>query len=293
MNNKEKTFIKKFKKLVLKRVNVYRKARKLFVKNNQQHKKYIDKTLILFNPLLSKVDKYKNISYKLKKGHIFSFYYSSNKENPELILEITIRSLLSPTSLSMVKEPYIDIDYKNNTKDNKNKLEPLSFVGEISKYLLKNELKIVSKITSYTNNYFKWKQPIDVKIKKLTEEYKTYEIILKNLHLPYFIKYLKEGFILNPTSPYTDARYKFFTGSTYGWIKNITKIQLLNDKEIKFIYLDDSNNLQTFSLFPEGNIQSYIKKYFLGEGLLPYIDSPKIYVKIVRSLFEEIESTKE
>ena len=294
MNSKEKNFLKKISKLVFKRVNVTRKAKILWGKNIQQHQKYINKSLSTFNPLISKLSKYKNISYEFKKNHIFEFYYSDNQNKSQLFFSITLFSLLTPNSVSKLKPPYIEVNYFKNNNNLKEKLEILSFVGEISRYLLKNESKIIFKLNSYANNYIKFRQPIIIKMDKLTEESKILKTTTKNIHLPYFIKYLKEGLSLNLKSPYTDLPFFFITNDPdIGNLKNITKIQLLNNNEIVFTYLDNSNNSQTYSIFPEGNIQSYIKHMFLGEGILPYINTPKIYTKLVDLIFNGIESTKE
>jgi hypothetical protein len=294
MNSKEKNFLKKISKLVFKRVNVTRKAKILWAKNIQQHQKYINKSLSIFNPLISKLSKYKNISYKFKKNHIFEFYYSDNQNKSQLIFSITLFSLLTPTSMSIIKPPYIEVNYFKNNNNLKEKLEILSFVGEISRYLLKNNSTITSKLISYSNNYMKFRQPIIIKMNKLTKESSILKTTTKNIHLPYFIKYLKEGLSLNLKSPYTDHPYFFPTDDPdKGNLKNITKIQLLNNNEIEFTYLDDSNNSQTYSIFPKDNIQSYIKYNFLGEGILPYIDTPKVYVKLVDLIFNRIELTKE
>ena len=116
-----------------------------------------------------------------------------------------------------------------------------------------------------------------------------FKILQKNIHLPYFIKYLKEGITLNSSIPNIKPIPYSFDVDWEDRIENITKIQLLNDKEIKFTYLDDSNNLQTHSIFPEDNIQSFIKNEFLGKGLLPYIATPKIYPEFLEILNQQLK----
>lgn len=289
MNNKENVIAKKISKFLIGRVKLTPKIEAIHQKNNQQHKKYLDKVLALFNPLISKTNNYKNISYKIQKGSNLNFYQTNNKGNSNLILEVKFNRLVNNTSISVVNKPYMDVVFYKSKCNLKEKLESLSFIGEISKYLLKNESKISSKLVSFTNDFIKWKQPLIIKLNKLLKKDNELQNTSKNIHLPYFIKYLKEGITLNSSIPNIKPIPYSFDVDWEDRIENITKIQLLNDKEIKFTYLDDSNNLQTHSIFPEDNIQSFIKDEFLGKGLLPYIATPKVYPEFLKILNQQLK----
>ena len=283
MTEKDRAFKQKYLKLFFKKQNTRSSFKKLLNKHQNNYLNYISKVNKVFNPLLLKINNNPEFLYKIstKKFGFEVYYINNNKE--ELILELYIKNLLIPQSKSLIGEIDIDLNFYKNTNINiEKKLKCLILVGDISKYLIKDKAKIISKLTSLSNNLLKKQLPLKSKIFLLQEKYVKEYNIVKNYHAYQLFEYLNKGVELNLTHPLIEKPYSLSSKITPP-IQNIKEVKLINSKEIKFTHLNNLNNLATTTLKRE-NLLTFIKDEFLSSPFIEYITYPKIYPEIVHEI---------
>jgi hypothetical protein len=285
MVNKYKTFEKNF----LNKRNTNQKLLKnislLKSKNISNYKNYISKVHKLLNPLFLKINNTEGFSYNILKDNLIQIFYCK-KDIKNLLLELHIENL---TPHNLQNQININLNYYKNNNSIEENLECFIFIGDISEYLLKNKSKLIFKITSFSNIFLKKQDSLKIKIDPLREKFTKKRNAFINYQLKHFIKFLKEGIELNPhqyNNPHSGP-YKVHLPNLET-LYNIQKIQLLNDNKLLFTYLDDHNNIQTYT-YKKSNILTYIKHEIMEPSLIFHINYPKVYFNIIQ---EEIKILK-
>lgn len=281
MTKEQKYFLKKYiqyQKKINKIYNSLYTSQSKFSKNYTSFLSNIRKTL---NPVFNKIKSNDQFSYKIEKDNIIKIFKSIPNTSPDLILEITFLNL-SPTifNLDNTKSIGLHLNYYNSSKDFKWELEKSIFLGEISKFILKNESKVLNKIDQLYKAKLKVITPIIKKITNLNELFTQYTNFNKNFLHTYILKDLKTGISLSLKSFNSSIIHPYNLTIDSINYKNIIKIKLLESNELLITNIGDSSNTEQTHIINLNDIQENIKTRIISSKLIPYITSPQVYVEL-------------
>lgn len=276
---------KKLTNLYLKQQKIQSKSSSINTKLSKFYEKYLKQIDNVFIPLIKQSNSNPQIQWKVSSLSQKPIYCLQciklipNTNSYELILDISIYNLKTPNKINIK-------DIKLNSYKTSNnfewELEKNILIGEISKYFIKNQSKILSKINNSLTFYFNKLEllfPTTQKYHELTSRVAN-EII--DYHTPYFLEYLKQGILIESISP----KHPLHDILGEGEIAKVTKIKLLENNELLVTGLKDVNSdISETHIIKEFNVKKRFP-FLLDHHCVRTYKFPEIYSEVIQSYDE-------